>query len=141
MIFDATNMILGRLATQVAKSALEGNDVVVINAEKAILSGDPKGIYDRHAWLKRKVTHRHTGPYYSTRPDLFVKRTVRGMLPYKKARGSEALRRVMVYLGTPDEYKDKEMVRAEKDLSKLGTLKFTSVGEICSRMGWKNANG
>ena len=42
MIFDAEGSIVGRLATQVAKEALRGNEVIVVNSEKAVLVGDPK---------------------------------------------------------------------------------------------------
>jgi len=41
-IYDATNQIVGRLATYVAKDLLNGEQVVVVNAEKAVLSGNPK---------------------------------------------------------------------------------------------------
>lgn len=140
MIFDAENMVLGRLATKVAKTALEGEEIVVLNAEKAILSGDPQGIAELHIFLRNKVTHRQHGPFYSTRPDLFVKRTFRGMLPYKKERGKKAYERIKAYIGVPDEFKDKETVKSEKDVKKLGTLKYTTVGEVCSKMGWQNAN-
>jgi len=140
MIYDAENAILGRLATTVAKAALEGNEVFVVNAEKTIVSGNAKTTYNRHIFLKNKVTHKHSGPFYTTRPDLFVKRSIRGMLPYKKETGSAALRRIKVYLGVPEELKDKEMIKLEKSVTNLGTLKYTTVADICSRLGWKNAN-
>lgn len=140
MIFDAENQVLGRLATKAAKAALEGNEVTILNAEKAIVSGNPKTTYDRHITLKNKVTHRQHGPFYSTRPDLFVKRSIRGMLPYKKARGIAAYRNIKAYLGVPEEFKGKETVKIDAGITGLGTLKYTSVGEICSRIGWKNAD-
>src|SRR5713101_2126555 len=38
-IVDASNLILGRMATYVAKKALEGNRMVIVNAERAVISG------------------------------------------------------------------------------------------------------
>lgn len=140
MILDAENAVLGRVASRAAKEALNGNEVSIVNAEKAVLSGSPKVTYERHIMLKNKVTHRQHGPFYSTRPDLFVKRTVRGMLPYKKTRGKEAYKRIRAYLGVPEELKGKEMIKIEKDVTKLGTLKYTTIGKVCSRLGWNDAN-
>ncbi|MEM3754809.1 MAG: uL13 family ribosomal protein, partial [Candidatus Bathyarchaeia archaeon] len=39
IIIDAKNSILGRLASYIAKKILQGNHVIVINVEKAIISG------------------------------------------------------------------------------------------------------
>jgi large subunit ribosomal protein L13 len=44
MIIDATNATLGRLASFVAKQALQGKKVIIVNSEKAIITGDKKGI-------------------------------------------------------------------------------------------------
>jgi large subunit ribosomal protein L13 len=43
---DGTNAILGRLASRVAKKLIEGNEVVLVNAEKIVISGNPKSITD-----------------------------------------------------------------------------------------------
>ena len=39
-----------------------------------------------------------------------VKRTIRGMLPYKQERGRKALERVKCYIGAPEELDIKEMI-------------------------------
>ena len=44
MIIDASNLILGRLATFVAKQALLGEQVFIANCEKSVISGDKANI-------------------------------------------------------------------------------------------------
>ena len=44
MLLDAKNQILGRLASFVAKKALSGDTVIVLNAEKAVISGKEKEV-------------------------------------------------------------------------------------------------
>ena len=39
IVIDASGHILGRLSTNVAKRILNGEDVIVVNAEKAIIIG------------------------------------------------------------------------------------------------------
>ena len=42
IVIDANELILGRLATQVAKKLLLGVEVQIINCEKAVISGTKK---------------------------------------------------------------------------------------------------
>lgn len=144
VLVDATNAIVGRLASIVAKWLLLGLRVVIVNAEKAVISGKEHFILDY--WdTKRDIkmaTNPRRGPFLvPTRPDLFLKRRIRGMLPYKYARGRAAYRRLRVYVGVPQEfrklYEKGYAIRIpEADASKL-KCKFMTVGEICARFGWK----
>ena len=47
-IIDADGHILGRLATYVAKRALLGDEIIVVNAEKAIISGRKEMVFKRY---------------------------------------------------------------------------------------------
>ncbi len=137
MIIDATDAILGRLATKVAKLALLGNDIIIINSEKAVVSGHKKRIISDY--LRRKNMGIHTkGPFLPRMPDRFVKRTIRGMLPYKKPRGREAFKRIKCFAGVPEEFKDKKATSfKELNVEKLPYLKFITVKEICKNLGAK----
>lgn len=137
MIIDATNLILGRLATFAAKKALLGEKVDIINCEKAVITGDPKTTYARFK-QKRDMGIPLKGPYPSRMPDRIVRRTIRGMLPRKKAKGRYAFSRVMCYIGVPEKLKDKktETIK-EADVSKVPSLKYTTVGEISKLLGAK----
>lgn len=136
-IVDASNLILGRMATYVAKKALEGNRVTVLNAERAIISGTKARVVAR---AKQKLKTRtlgnlDKGPTHPRKPDGYVRRVIRGMLPWKKTSGKEAFHRVHVYIGTPDEYKDKPMTSVpDANASKL-RVPYITVAKLSEEIG------
>jgi len=95
-VVDATGAIAGRLATALAKRLLGGETVIVLNSEKAIVSGKGYSIKERY---KFKVD---VGP--SRMPHLMLKRTVRGMLPRDRPNGRAALGRLTCHIGVPPEF-------------------------------------
>ncbi len=135
-IIDAKDAVLGRLATQVAQLANSGEEVRILNAEQVIISGDKQMVLKRYQ-ERADLGTKDKGPFLKRRPDLFVKRAIRGMLP-RGAKGRDALKRIKAYIGVPDELKDKEAKPAIKNLQTLGTLKFITVKELCSKLGWKS---
>lgn len=137
MIIDATNLILGRLASFAAKKALLGEDIKIVNCEKAVISGRKKYLLERYK-LKFDKGVALKGPYFPRMPDRIVRRTVRGMLPYKKQRGREAYKKVMCYTGVPEEAaKEKLLTIKEADASKLPTAKFITIEKISKNLGAK----
>lgn len=140
IVVDATDQILGRMASKIAKILLDGETVAVVNPEKAIITGNPRKIYEKYKIrfdLSRNVNPTK-GPFYPRTPDRIVSRTVRGMLPWSKPRGKEAFRRLRVYRGTPEDFSETEKVRFEEaSVDRLGRGKYTSVGEISMAMGVK----
>ena len=50
-VYDAENMVVGRLGAKAAKAAILGEHVVVVNAEKAIIRGDRRTLIN--AWKER----------------------------------------------------------------------------------------
>ncbi|MEM3395880.1 MAG: 50S ribosomal protein L13 [Thermoplasmata archaeon] len=138
IVIDATGKILGRLCSEVAKLLLDGEEVVVLNAEKAIITGSREQIIEdylkkRHAGNVRK----RKGPFYPRMPDRILRRTVRGMLPYAKSRrGTEAYRRLRVYIGMPEEFKNYKIVSVPEAEGK-GKVKFISLGELSRELGAK----
>ncbi|KAA0002637.1 MAG: 50S ribosomal protein L13 [Thermoplasmata archaeon] len=112
-VIDATGAPLGRLASVVAKRLLEGEKIVVINAEKAIIVGNKREIKKRYE-AKRKIGGtKRKGPYFPRMPDRIIKRTVRGMLPYQQPKGRKAYKNFKAYIGVPDEL-EKEKVEKFK---------------------------
>ncbi len=139
IIIDATNMILGRLAARVAKMLLEGKRIIIVNAEKAVISGEPSMVINRYKELFEIKSRRNPrrGPFQYSRPDLFVKRRIRGMLPYKKRRGKLAFRRLKVYVGLPPEFeKADKVVFHELDATKRLRYKWITVGDLLKKLGW-----
>lgn len=136
VIIDGTNTILGRLASKIAKMLIQGNNVHLINAEKIIVSGSPKKIIDNYV-QKRRLQHKGT-PEYSPKwprfPDLMVRRVIRGMLPFKKAKGKTAFKRLKVYIGKPD---IKGEVIFLKEVLNKGLSHSISIGKMCQQLGAK----
>jgi len=133
MIIDGDNCVLGRVATYAAKRALSGESVTIINAEKMIITGKPKSVVDKY---RKRLEIRDIGkpvksPHLSKRPDLFVKRTIRGMVPRKKKRGVEALKKIMVYIG------DNSMKGEKVWEHKNPKARVISVLDLCRALGWK----
>jgi large subunit ribosomal protein L13 len=135
-VIDATNTILGRMAALAAKAALNGEEVVVINAEKAVISGNPDEVKARYLNLRENVGNYVKGPFLSRMPDRLVRRTIRGMLPRKTTRGREAFRRIQVYIGTPADVTNAK-VQEKNQATKLKDQRYITVGELCKHLGAK----
>ncbi|MHA2008887.1 MAG: 50S ribosomal protein L13 [Promethearchaeota archaeon] len=144
-LIDATNKILGRLCSQVAKKALLGEYIVIINAKDAIISGTKKDIHDNYlAKLNiSTATNPTRGPFHERRPDTFMRRVIKQMLPRKKFRGKEALKRIHVYISNiPERFKSRyqvlnpiEIYNADK--SRLSYYnKYITLENLCLRIGW-----
>lgn len=133
-IIDAKGLILGRLASSVAKRLLQGESVVILNAEKAAISGKKQHIVtDAKTFLE--VGHPRKGPYHPRRPDRIVSRTIRGMLPRRKPKGQQAYKRLRVYLGIPMEFENKTVQTiVEASADKLKSP-YITVSELAKEIG------
>ncbi|MFQ6075087.1 MAG: 50S ribosomal protein L13 [Candidatus Bathyarchaeia archaeon] len=137
-VIDASGLILGRLASHVAKRVLNGEEVAVVNAERAVITGRKGSIVES---FKTRLGIRTLGtqkkaPQHPRRPDTYVRRVVRGMLPWKKPRGKRAYRRLKVYIGVPQELSESEF-QTLPDAKKDSHPSMT-VGEFLQVFGWEN---
>ncbi|ACV12683.1 ribosomal protein L13 [Halorhabdus utahensis DSM 12940] len=132
VVVDARDCIMGRVASQVAERALDGETIAVVNAERAVITGSDDDVYG--TYKTRTDVGSDRGPAYPTRPDGIFKRAIRGMLPYKKPRGREALENVRVYLGNPYE-EDEPDVLEGTSLDRLSNIKFVQLGELSEDLG------
>jgi len=131
VVVDARDCILGRVASQVAQKAMDGQTVAVVNAEDAVITGSEDDVVS--TFRKRVNLGSDSGPYYPKRPDMIFKRSIRGMLPYKKDRGREAFENVRVYVGNPfDEDAD---VLDDTSLDRLSNIRFVQLGEVSEQLG------
>jgi large subunit ribosomal protein L13 len=112
VVIDAEGLVLGRLSTEAARILRgkhkptfaphldTGDHVIVVNADKVVLSSDKAG---------RKLIHRHSGypgglktttfaQLHAKKPEEAVRRSIRGMLP-KNRLGRQMLRKLKVYAG------------------------------------------
>ncbi len=137
---DASEQIVGRLSSHVAKLLLNGYRVVVFNAEKAVLSGDESRIVEKFREIYSRRTLKNPeklGHREPKTPQGILRRSIRGMLPYKKARGKEAYKRLRVYSGSLEIPQGVKIVKFDDaDSSKLGRG-YVYLGEICKIFGWK----
>lgn len=140
---DATGLILGRLCSIIAKRALMGEKIVITNAKFAEISGNRGQIIERYQHYKsiKTASNPKKGPFrVGIRPDIFVRKTIRGMLP-KNDRGKQALGNIHVYItGIPE---DKNQYGECEDFTlgkkyqafNLGR-KSVSVEDLCKVIGW-----
>jgi large subunit ribosomal protein L13 len=131
VIVDAGDCILGRVASQVAERALDGERIAVVNAEDAVITGNEEATMETFRDRLRVGSDR--GPAYPKRPDMIFKRSIRGMLPHREARGREAVENVRCYVGNP--YDEDGEVLEETSLNRLSNIKFVSLGEVSEQLG------
>ena len=140
---DATDHIVGRLATRVAKMLLENKNVIILNAEKALFIGNPKIIVEKWKdWMQiRTLTNPRKGPFHHTRPDLFLKRRIRGMLPsyWKHKRSRVVFKRLKVYIGVPKQYEKAPKIKISDAVVdvKSGKYKYLYLADLCRELGWR----
>lgn len=134
LIIDGEGHVAGRLASIIAKRLLRGERIIVVNAEKIIITGKKKRVLSK--FLKRISEWRtyynpeKRGPKYPRTPDRIFKRMVRGMLPHKRPKGREALKRLKVYVGVPREYRDVEKIKIDDALFKNEFVPYVTLGQI-----------
>src|SRR5919198_681613 len=110
VVVDATDCIAGRMCSRVSKLLLRGNKVTIINAEKAMLSGNRYKtieLYKEQLEIN-SVTNPIHGPFHPRRPDTILSKMVRGMIPIRKPSGLNAFKHLRVYIGSPRELENKE---------------------------------
>ncbi|NWF97167.1 MAG: 50S ribosomal protein L13 [Candidatus Thorarchaeota archaeon] len=140
IVFDADRIILGRLAAKAARAALMGNRVVIVNAEKAIITGDRHtviSIYKERRNIRTSYKPQK-GPFHHRRPDKMVRRVIRGMLPYPAPRGKAALKRVTVHIGVPKEYTEREKVILEESRYSSPRRKCITIRDLSYELGWRS---
>jgi large subunit ribosomal protein L13 len=134
-VVNGEGLILGRMCSKVAKRLLNGEQIIVVNAEKIVISGKRKSkVAEAHKFLEVGAPER--GPFHSRRPDRIVCKTVRGMVPWRQPKGKNAYKRLKVFLGVPQELKDQKMETIEQaNAAKLTGPHFT-LGELAIAIGW-----
>jgi len=134
-LVNADGLILGRMASKVAKRLLNGEKVIIVNAEKAVLSGKKKSkVAEAKEFLE--VGAPRKGPFHYRRPDRILRKTVRGMLPFKQPKGKNAYKKLKVFIGVPEDLKGQQMITLkEAQAAKLKGPYFT-LAELAKEIGW-----
>jgi large subunit ribosomal protein L13 len=111
-ILDASTAPLGRLATQAARILMgknkpiftpfldTGDHVIVINADRAVLTGNKENqkVYHRHSGYPGGLREDRAIEVRAVRPVRLVEEAIRGMLPKTKL-GKQMYRKLKVYAG------------------------------------------
>lgn len=112
-VIDATDKVLGRLATDIAQLLMgkdkpifcrhldTGDYVVIINAEKIRVSGDNKAtqkLYYRHSGYPGGFKSASLESMLKTKPAWVIEHAVKGMLP-KNRLGDSMIKKLKVYAG------------------------------------------
>lgn len=129
MIIDGKDAVLGRLASTTAKKLLKGEEITIINAEKIILTGRPNDIKQEYL-KKRQIGSPQHGPFFPRQPEKIVRRTIRGMLPYKTPKGRAAFKKLRVYTGANG-------MEGEKIGVKTIHSSYMTVKDVAKILGWK----
>jgi large subunit ribosomal protein L13 len=132
-LIDGEGAVLGRLASTLASESLDGDKIVVVNTENVVISGEKSEVVDDYRGKVERSVDR--GPFHPRRPEGIANRAVRGMLPYKKQRGKDALSRIRFYVGVPAEYDDEEFEEPDKVLDDIGKGGYVTLGEISEKIG------
>ena len=111
-VIDAENVVLGRLATEVA-TILRGKHkptftpnmdcgdyVIIVNAEKVALTGNKLNdkLYIHHTGYSSGLKTRTAKKMLETQPQKIVEAAIKGMLPKNKL-GNQMYRKLFVYCG------------------------------------------
>ena|GEM_PF-96046 len=131
---DASGLVLGRAASLIAKRLLQGETVVVVNAEKSVVIGNRHMVIDEFVEARARGSVR-SGPHYPRYPDRIFRRTVRGMLPHLKTRGKIAFHRLHVYIGVPDGLSGRAMTALDGARARPALRSPTTLGEITRLLG------
>lgn len=135
IVIDGKDLILGRLASNIAEMIMDGEEVVVVNTEDIVITGQKEVIFAKYkANVDRGDTTKRKGPFYPRRADLLFKRCVRGMIPWKTTSGREAYRRLYVFIGTPKQFENSEKVRPEEAVREISG-KYTTLGAVSKFLG------
>jgi large subunit ribosomal protein L13 len=134
-VVNGEGLILGRMCSKIAKRLLNGEQIIVVNAEKIIISGKKKSkVAEAHKFLEVGAPER--GPFHSRRPDRIVRKTVRGMVPWNQPKGKVAYKRLRAYLGVPEEFKAQKLETIDQASSAKLTGPHFTLGELAAEIGW-----
>jgi len=135
-VIDATDLIMGRLASHVAKKSLLGEEFIIINSEKAIITGNKTQIFAKFRRFREMGTP-FQGPFCPRRSKDILRRTIKGMLPSKKTRGREALQRIKCFNKVPTGLKETPITLEHANVLKVPNTKFITLKKVSEFLGAK----
>jgi large subunit ribosomal protein L13 len=137
IVVDGTDLLAGRLSSNVAKMLLEGNRVTIVNCEKIMISGSKKNIVKNYKdfLAVASILHPEHGPYHPRRPDTMIAKMVRGMLPRKKPSGQAAHKRLRTYIGVPSEFRSSKKTVFDNAKITRPVANYTTMSDLAKEVG------
>lgn len=131
IIINGEGTIFGRICSFAAKEVLGGNEVIIVNSEKVIITGNKKDIIAKYDRLRKKGGFSQKGPKISKAPDKILKRAIRGMLPdFRRGQGKEAFKKIRCYQGIPKNIENEKMI----NINTPKKLKFIELKELSDKI-------
>lgn len=113
-IINGAKTRMGRLASHVAKEALKGEEVVVVNCRDVLITGSQKNIQTEFHEKTLRIGSGQRGPKIHKDSAKIVKRAIRGMMPnHREGRGRDAFKKIKCYKDLPKEFEGKEILELE----------------------------
>merc|ERR1712137_948753 len=142
LVIDCRGHLLGRLASTVAKELLSGQKIVLVRCEEINISGEL--FRNKLKWesfrSKRTNTNPKKGPFHYRSPADLIRRSIRGMVPHKTARGAAAMERLTCFVGVPPPFDKKKRVvipQALRVTHLRPNRKYIVLKDLCNAAGWK----
>lgn len=138
IVVDGTDLLAGRLSSNVAKLLLQGNHVDIVNCEKIMISGGRKNIVQNYKNFLAiaSILHPEHGPYHPRRPDTMIAKMIRGMLPRKKPSGWAAHKRLRTYIGVPRTLSSSKKTSFDKAKITRSPANYTTIADLAKEVGW-----
>jgi len=142
IVIDGKGHLLGRLASIIAKQALNGQKIVVVRCELINVSGSFFRLKLRYMdYLNKRhlVNPKKSGPFHFRAPSRVLYKALRGMMPHKTSRGAAALQRIKLFEGMPPPYdRQKKMVipQALRVLRLKPGRKYCTIKRLSHEFGW-----
>lgn len=138
IVVDGTNLLAGRLGSNVAKMLLQGNRVSIVNCEKIMISGRRRNIIQNYKDFLSiaSILHPEHGPYHPRRPDTIIAKMVRGMLPRKKPSGQAAHKRLRTYIGVPAQLRSSKKITLDNAKIRRPSANYTTMADLAREVGW-----
>lgn len=131
-IIEGKGAVLGRLAVYAAKESLRGEEIVVINCDQIIITGNKEAIKENFEIRRARTGSTQQGPRHHATSEKIVKRAIRGMLPdHRVGRGKQAFKRIKCFVGIPKEYEGKKPIVIKSSKK----IKFAEVKEFTKQNG------
>lgn len=141
VVVDAKGHLMGRLASYVAKELLSGQRIVIVRAEKVLISGSLFRNKTKYMNFlnKRMSTNPKKGPIHYRAPSRHLWRVIRGMLPHKTPKGAAALGRLKCFDGIPLTYNSKKKMVIPDSLRAVRLKprsRYCVLGDVVELCGW-----